>query len=81
RDNAAMQTKTARRIVAAIDEAELQLLSVGLVERAAFRDVFDFAATLEELDEATTSGVPAARTNAYDMARAVLQAVQEEMRR
>ncbi|GGZ18123.1 ParA family protein [Novosphingobium colocasiae] len=81
RDNAAMQTKTARRIVAAIDEAELPLLSVGLVERAAFRDVFDFAATLEELDEATTSGVPAARTNAYDMARAVLQAVQEEMRR
>lgn len=81
RDNAAMQTKTARRIVAAIDEAELPLLPVGLVERAAFRDVFDFAATLEELDEATTSGVPAARTNAYDMARAVLQAVQEEMRR
>ncbi|WP_156843134.1 ParA family protein [Novosphingobium aquimarinum] len=79
RDNAAMQTKTARRIVTAIDEAKLPLLSVGLVERAAFRDVFDFAATLEELDEATTSGVPAAKANAYEMARAVLQAVQEEM--
>lgn len=79
RDNAAMQTKTARRIVTAIKDAELPLLAVGLVERAAFRDVFDFAATLEELDEATTSGVPAAKTNAYEMARAVLQAVQEEM--
>ena len=79
RDNAAMQTKTARRIVTAINDAELPLLAVGLVERAAFRDVFDFAATLEELDEATTSGVPAAKTNAYEMARAVLQAVQEEM--
>ena len=79
RDNAAMQTKTARRIVTAINDAELPLLAVGLVERAAFRDVFDFAATLEELDEATTSGVPAAKANAYEMARAVLQAVQEEM--
>ena len=79
RDNAAMQTKTARRIVTAINDAELPLLAVGLVERAAFRDVFDFAATLEELDEATTSGVPSAKTNAYEMARAVLQAVQEEM--
>lgn len=79
RDNAAMQTKTARRIVAAIDEAGLPLLPVGLVERAAFRDVFDFAATLEELDEATTAGVPAARRNAYEVARAVLQAVQQEM--
>lgn len=79
RDNAAMQTKTAQRIIAAINAAELPLLSVGLVERAAYRDIFDFAQTLEELDEAKTSGVPAARKNAYEVARAVLQAIQEEM--
>lgn len=79
RDNAAIQTKTAQRIVAAIAEAELPLLPVGLVERAAYRDIFDFSATLEELDESKTSGVPAARKNAYEVARAVLQAVQEEM--
>jgi len=81
RDNAAMQTKTAQRIVAAITEAELPLLPVGLVERAAYRDIFDFAQTLEELDESKTSGVPAARKNAYEVARSVLQAVQEEMAR
>ncbi|MFC0205336.1 AAA family ATPase [Novosphingobium soli] len=80
RDNAAMQTKTAQRIVAAIEEAELPLLPVGLVERAAYRDIFDFAQTLEELDETRTSGVPAARKNAYEVARSVLQAVQEEIR-
>lgn len=79
RDNAAMQTKTAQRIIAAIAAAELPLLPVGLVERAAYRDIFDFAQTLEELDEAKTSGVPAARKNAYEVARAVLQAIQEEM--
>jgi len=80
RDNAAMQTKTAQRIIAAIDEAGLPLLPVGLVERAAYRDIFDFAQTLEELDESRTSGVPAARKNAYEVARSVLQAVQEEIR-
>lgn len=79
RDNAAMQTKTAQRIIAAIAAAELPLLPVGLVERAAYRDIFDFAQTLEELDETKTSGVPAARKNAYEVARAVLQAIQEEM--
>lgn len=79
RDNAAMQTKTAQRIIAAIQEAELPLLPTGLVERAAYRDIFDFAQTLEELDETRTSGVPAARKNAYDVARSVLQAIQEEM--
>lgn len=81
RDNAAMQTKTAKRIVAAINDAELPLLPVGLVERAAYRDIFDFAATLEELDEAQTSGLPAARKNAYEVARAVVEAVQQEMQR
>ncbi|KTR81984.1 ParA family protein [uncultured Novosphingobium sp.] len=80
RDNAAMQTKTAQRIIAAIDAAELPLLPVGLVERAAYRDIFDFAQTLEELDESKTSGVPAARKNAHEVARSVLQAIQEEMR-
>jgi len=80
RDNAAMQTKTAQRIIAAIDEAGLPLLPIGLVERAAYRDIFDFAQTLEELDESKTSGVPAARKNAYEVARSVLQAVQEEIR-
>lgn len=81
RDNAAMQTKTAKRIVAAIEEAALPLLSVGLVERAAYRDIFDFAATLEELEEGTTSGLSAARKNAYEVTRAVVEAVQKEMGR
>lgn len=79
RDNAAIQTKTAQRIIAAINDADLPLLPAGLVERAAYRDIFDFARTLEELDEGKTSGLPAARKNAYDVARSVLKAVQEEM--
>jgi chromosome partitioning protein len=79
RDNAAMQTKSARRIISTIDAATLPLLAVSVIERAAYRDVFDFSATLDELDETTTSGVPAARKNAHDVARAVVDAVQKEM--
>lgn len=79
RDNAAIETKTAKRIVAAINEADLPLLDKGLVERAAYRDVFDFAATLEELTPERTSGLEAARKNAFEMARSVVDAVRSEM--
>lgn len=81
RDNAAIETKTAKRIVSAINDAELPLLSAGLVERAAYRDIFDFAATLEELHDDQTSGLSAARRNALDVARAVVEAVQQEMQK
>lgn len=81
RDNAAIETKTAKRITGAIREADLPLLSAGLVERAAYRDIFDFAATLEELEDSQTSGLPAARRNALEVARAVVEAVQQEMQK
>ena len=81
RDNAAIETKTAKRIVTAINHAELPLLSAALVERAAYRDIFDFSATLEELDDSQTSGLPAARRNALDVARTVVEAVQKDMQR
>ncbi|MEG3093398.1 ParA family protein [Sphingomonas sp. PB1R3] len=81
RDNAAIETKTAKRITAAIREAELPLLEKGLVERAAYRDVFDFACTLEELSEDRTSGLEAAKKNAFEMTRAVVEAVKAEIAR
>lgn len=81
RDNAAIETKTAKRIIAAIAEAELPLLPAGLVERAAYRDIFDFSSTLEELKEGETSGLAGARRNALEVARAVVEAVQQEMQR
>ena len=79
RDNAAIETKTAKRITSAIKEADLPLLSKGLVERAAYRDVFDFSSTLEELTDDRTSGLAAAKRNAYEVALAVVDAVREEV--
>ena len=79
RSNALITSKSAKRIIGAIDEAELPLLDAALVERAAYRDVFDFAATLYELDSPTTSSIEKARENAEELARAVMDAVTMEL--
>lgn len=78
RDNAAITTKSAKRITTAIEAAELPLLNVGLVERAAYRDIFDFAATLHELSPDTTSGLIQARENVEKLVQSVIAALAEE---
>jgi chromosome partitioning protein len=78
RTNAAIETKTAKRIADAIRAAELPLLNTALVERAAYRDIFEFGMLLSELDNATTSGVQNAITNAAELAQAVVNAMREE---
>jgi chromosome partitioning protein len=78
RANAAIATKTAKRIAGAIEEAGLPMLSVGLVERAAYRDIYEFGSLLSELDGATTSGVEKAVENAQQLAQAVVDALKEE---
>lgn len=78
RTNAAIATKTSKRIVDAINAAELPLLGTSLVERAAYRDIFEFGLLLTELDNGTTSGVQNAITNAAELAQSVVSALREE---
>ncbi|MYM00239.1 AAA family ATPase [Novosphingobium sp. FGD1] len=78
RDSAAIATKTSKRIAMAIDEAGLPTLPVGLVERAAYRDIYEFGALLSELDDKNTSGLLKAQENAQQLAEAVISAVKEE---
>ena len=61
---AAIATRSFRRIDKEIRDEQLPILPEGLVQRAAFRDIFDFANTLEELTEDKTSGLEQARQNA-----------------
>lgn len=77
RNNAAIATKSFKRISTAIEEANLPVLSAGLVERAAFRDIFDFGRTLEELTHAETSGLNQAKENAFNVAQAVVDVLRE----
>lgn len=74
---AAVVSRSAKRIFAAIDDAGLPMLSASLVERAAYRDVFEKGATLQELDPSTTSGLPQARDNASAVAAAVVEVLRE----
>jgi chromosome partitioning protein len=80
RDSAAIATKTSKRIANAIVEAQLPMLPVGLVERAAYRDIYEFGAVLSELDPGTTSGLLKAQDNASELADAVVAALKEEYR-
>jgi chromosome partitioning protein len=77
RNNAAIATKSFKRISSAIAAADLPTLSAGLVERAAYRDIFDFARTLEELTPAETSGLGQAKENAFAVAQAVVDVLKE----
>jgi chromosome partitioning protein len=76
RTNAAIATKSSRRISEAIEKAELPILPESLVERAAYRDIFDFSKTLDELDS-QTSGLPQAKENSFRVAQAVIEALKE----
>lgn len=80
RDSAAFATKTSKRITSAIEEAGLPMLSVGVVERAAYRDIYEFGLRLSELDTTQTSGVPKAIENAQHLARAVIDSLKQEHR-
>ena len=74
---AAVATRSFKRIDSEIRAEQLPLLEEGLVQRAAFRDIFDFAATLDELTEDKTSGLDQARANAFLVAQAVVNALKE----
>ena len=77
---AAIATRSFRRIDKEIRDEQLPILPEGLVQRAAFRDIFDFANTLEELTEEKTSGLEQARQNAYAVAQEVVNALKEIQR-
>ena len=73
---AAVTTRSLNRILENIRDAGLPLLSPGVHERAAFREMFEFAATFEELRQ-TTSNLDAAITNAQAVADSVAEALTE----
>lgn len=77
RTNAAIATKSFRRISDAINTAELPTLNQGLVERAAYRDIFDFSKTLDELTDAETSGLKQARENAFGVTEGIVSALKD----
>lgn len=80
RDSAAVITKSAKRIRTAIEDAGLPTLPVGLVERAAYRDIYEFGSLLSELNPTETAGLARAQENAQQLTEAVIAALKEQYR-
>ena len=80
RTSAAVQTRSMKRILEEVGEAAIPVLATCLNEMAAFRDIFEFGLTLDELDGETTSNVTRAQEIANRFAADVVNALREEYR-
>ena len=72
RTDAAISSREDNAIREMIDKAELPVLDVGLVNRAAFRAMHRLGDTIHGMDDKETPGLPKARENATALLAAVL---------
>ena len=77
RTSAALRTRTLKNVYEQLRAGGSEVLNTGMVERAAFRDLFDFGGTLSELDPAQVSNVEKAIANAREFAGEVVVKLKE----
>jgi len=80
RTGAAVRTRSMRRILEEAGEADVPVIATCLNGMAAFRDIFEFGLTLDELDGGTASNVMRAREVANRLAVDAVEALGEEYR-
>lgn len=78
RTPAAFDSRSMKRILAEIDEAGLPVIPTRFNEMAAFRDIFEYGAMVDELDPATTSSLDRAKSLVDGLTGSVLSALEEE---
>ncbi|MBK8174330.1 MAG: ParA family protein [Rhodospirillales bacterium] len=72
RTSAAIASRALRNVRDQLDKAGIDVLSTSIVERAAFRDIFDFGGLLSDLSATQVSNVEKARENARAFAGEVI---------
>lgn len=72
RTSAAVTSRALRNVQDQLLKAGIEVFETAIVERAAFRDLFDYGGALAELDPARVSNVEKARINAQEFAGEVL---------
>jgi chromosome partitioning protein len=72
RTSAAIASRALRNVRDQLDKAGIDIFSTSIVERAAFRDIFDFGGLLSELSNTQVSNIDKARENARDFAGEVI---------
>lgn len=77
RTSAAVASRSLRNVRHQLQRAGIRVLRTGLVERAAFRDIFAFGGTLARLDPDQVSNVDRAVENAREFAGEVIVTLKE----
>lgn len=72
RTSAAVRSRALKNVQEQLAKAGIDFFRTAIVERAAFRDVFDYGGTLANLDPTQVSNVDKARINAQEFAGEVL---------
>ncbi|MBU2960058.1 ParA family protein [Citreicella sp. C3M06] len=72
RTSAAVTSRAMKNVQAQLSQAGIEVFATPIVERAAFRDLFDYGGTLGALDPALVSNVAKAQANARAFAGEVL---------
>lgn len=72
RTSAAVTSRSLRHVMEEMAAAGIDVFATTIVERAAYRDLFDYGGTLEALDPARVSNLPRAIDNARQFAGEVV---------
>lgn len=72
RTGAAVTSRALRNVQEQLQAGGIEMFATSIVERAAFRDLFDYGGTLTSLSPSTTSNLDKARANAREFAGEVV---------
>ncbi|MFC0281425.1 AAA family ATPase [Falsigemmobacter intermedius] len=79
RTSAAVKSRSLKNVTSELTEAGVPVFETAIVERAAYRDLFDYGGTLSGLSPTTTSGLPKAIENAQEFAGELVAKLKEAL--
>ncbi|TJZ89621.1 ParA family protein [Paracoccus gahaiensis] len=77
RTSAAIRSRSLKNVAGELEEAGVPVFQTAIVERAAYRDLFDFGGTLLSLDPAQTSNIAKAIDNAREFTGELVARIRE----
>lgn len=81
RTGAAVTSRALKNVAEQLRGGGVDVFATAIVERAAYRDLFDFGGTLADLDPKAVSNVPKARANALAFASEVIDRLKADAQR
>lgn len=77
RTSAAIRSRSLKNVSAELEDAGIPVFQTAIVERAAYRDLFDFGGTLPALDASQTSNIEKAIENARQFTGELVAKIKE----